>query len=241
MTSPTSSPCHHPLRSSSHLSNGNHHHHHHHRGSIDSVFVDLDLSGSGTEFGAGGGGLSASLAGDSTGGVVDLRALAKDRQKKDNHNMSKHRKRTFLSSCMSTTIFLGHLLVPCSHLRRDNRQSVYRVCPVCLVLECFDFVCWPERERSNSCWSLSKGKTTKQICWSLGYVKSPHLHRLIKIRIFVNQLAMGGQHSYLSDCCSSSELSNHGWLLRETTVGFPLNVTSFTLTDLWGFTMPSLV
>jgi hypothetical protein len=37
------------------------------------------------------------------------------------------------------------------------------------------------------------------------------------------------------------ELSNHGWLLRETTVGFPLNVTSFTLTDLWGFTMPSLV
>jgi len=55
----------------------------------------LDLSGSGTEFGAGGGGLAASLAngvsGDSIGGVVDLRALAKDRQKKDNHNMSKQR------------------------------------------------------------------------------------------------------------------------------------------------------
>jgi hypothetical protein len=90
MTSPTSSPCHHPLRSSSH--HGNHHHHHHHRGSIDSVFVDLDLSGSGTEFGAGGlstnlgNGISADSIG---GGVVDLRALAKDRQKKDNHNMSK--------------------------------------------------------------------------------------------------------------------------------------------------------
>lgn len=88
MTSPTSSPCHHPLRN--HHSNG--HHHHHHRGSIDSVFVDLDLSGSGTEFGAGSGlasALGSGLSNDGISGVVDLRALAKDRQKKDNHNMSK--------------------------------------------------------------------------------------------------------------------------------------------------------
>lgn len=91
MTSPTSSPCHHPLRN--HHTNG-HHHHHHHRGSIDSVFVDLDLSGSGTEFGAASGlaaALGNGLSNDGIGGVVDLRALAKDRQKKDNHNMSKSR------------------------------------------------------------------------------------------------------------------------------------------------------
>lgn len=45
-----------------------------HRNSIDAVFVDLDLSKAG-DFGL--------QIGD-----VDLRALAKDRQKKDNHNMS---------------------------------------------------------------------------------------------------------------------------------------------------------
>ena len=109
MTSPTSSPCHHPLRSSHH--GNHHHHHHHHRGSIDSVFVDLDLSGSGTEFGAGG--LSTNLgngvAADAiAGGVVDLRALAKDRQKKDNHNMSK-------------TIF--------SFLSRSNRKIAFLSMP----------------------------------------------------------------------------------------------------------------
>ena len=82
MTSPTSSPCHNPLRHHHHGHNG-----HHHRGSIDSVFVDLDLSGSGTEFG-GPAGLAAALGAGDVGGVVDLRALAKDRQKKDNHNMS---------------------------------------------------------------------------------------------------------------------------------------------------------
>ncbi|XP_046449469.1 protein eyes shut-like isoform X4 [Daphnia pulex] len=124
MTSPTSSPCHHPLRSSSHLSNGNHHHHHHHRGSIDSVFVDLDLSGSGTEFGAGGGGLSASLAGDSTGGVVDLRALAKDRQKKDNHNMIERRRRFNINDRIKE---LGTLLPksndPYYDCFRDVRQN----------------------------------------------------------------------------------------------------------------------
>lgn len=88
MTSPTSSPCHHPLR--------HHGHHHHHRGSIDSVFVDLDLSGSGTEFGAAG--LAAALGSGvaDVGGVVDLRALAKDRQKKDNHNMSESSSFSFL-------------------------------------------------------------------------------------------------------------------------------------------------
>ncbi|XP_057368023.1 uncharacterized protein LOC130689024 isoform X1 [Daphnia carinata] len=92
MTSPTSSPCHHPLRN--HHTNG--HHHHHHRGSIDSVFVDLDLSGSGTEFGASSGlaaALGNGLSNDGIGGVVDLRALAKDRQKKDNHNMIERRRR----------------------------------------------------------------------------------------------------------------------------------------------------
>ena len=47
-----------------------------HRNSIDAVFVDLDLSKAG-DFGL--------QIGD-----VDLRALAKDRQKKDNHNMSKY-------------------------------------------------------------------------------------------------------------------------------------------------------
>lgn len=93
MTSPTSSPCHHPLR----------HHGHHHRGSIDSVFVDLDLSGSGTEFGAVG--LAALSAGvTDVGGVVDLRALAKDRQKKDNHNMSES---VFLGHLVSTVAALG--------------------------------------------------------------------------------------------------------------------------------------
>lgn len=48
------------------------------------MFVDLELTSAGGEFGA------ATLAALTApvGGVVDLRALAKDRQKKDNHNMS---------------------------------------------------------------------------------------------------------------------------------------------------------
>jgi len=50
-----------------------------HRNSIDAVFVDLDLSKAG-DFGL--------QIGD-----VDLRALAKDRQKKDNHNMIERRRR----------------------------------------------------------------------------------------------------------------------------------------------------
>ena len=83
MTSPTSSPHHHHS-----LSRHNSSHHHHHRSSMDSVFVDLDLStGSAGDFLGSSSVLTPGSGGD--GGIVDLRALAKDRQKKDNHNMSK--------------------------------------------------------------------------------------------------------------------------------------------------------
>ena len=70
------------------LSRHNSSHHHHHRSSMDSVFVDLDLStGSAGDFLGSSSVLTPGSGGD--GGIVDLRALAKDRQKKDNHNMSK--------------------------------------------------------------------------------------------------------------------------------------------------------
>ena len=90
MTSPTSSPHHHHHH---HHSLSRHHSHpsnHHHRSSMDSVFVDLDLStGSAGDFLGSSSVLTPGSGGD--GGIVDLRALAKDRQKKDNHNMSKLR------------------------------------------------------------------------------------------------------------------------------------------------------
>ena len=81
MTSPTSSPHHHPLVR-------NHHHHNSHRSSLDSVFLDLESSGG--DYGGMAVGLGPSSAELSGGGSgMDPRALAKDRQKKDNHNMSK--------------------------------------------------------------------------------------------------------------------------------------------------------
>ena len=69
VTSPMTSPTH------CHLTGGSNVPQQRHRNSIDAVFVDLDL-GRASDFGL--------ALGD-----VDLRALAKDRQKKDNHNMSK--------------------------------------------------------------------------------------------------------------------------------------------------------
>ena len=53
---------------------------------MDSVFLDLESNG-GTDYLGLGDASGADLAGNG-GTVVDLRALAKDRQKKDNHNMS---------------------------------------------------------------------------------------------------------------------------------------------------------
>ena len=72
-----------------------------HRNSIDAVFVDLDLSKAG-DFGL--------QIGD-----VDLRALAKDRQKKDNHNMSNYITLfNKLGSCSQATakvVWMGNLKV----------------------------------------------------------------------------------------------------------------------------------
>lgn len=78
-----------------------------HRNSIDAVFVDLDLSKAG-DFGL--------QIGD-----VDLRALAKDRQKKDNHNMSNQTlKKIFL------------LLIIASYSPRNGTGGNAVVC-ICLV------------------------------------------------------------------------------------------------------------
>ena len=68
---------------------------------MDSVFVDLDLStGSAGDFLGSSSVLTPGSGGD--GGIVDLRALAKDRQKKDNHNMSKLRHTLRLSTHQSS-------------------------------------------------------------------------------------------------------------------------------------------
>ena len=72
--SPSTSPVASPHRHLAPGSAASQQQHRSHRNSIDAVFVDLDLSKAG-DFGL-------SL------GDVDIRALAKDRQKKDNHNMS---------------------------------------------------------------------------------------------------------------------------------------------------------